>query len=164
VTFFTAGHRVTGDDMQGVVPLAAYRVSTQSIGSTTVQNDDTLFWSIIANAVYDVDCVLYYTGGPQGSSDIQVTFSVPGSTVWRWNAVYTDTSGNAQNSTQNLAGDTQVAGTNGVGGTPRTMRIQGTLAPGNNSGTFRLQWAQNTSNATATVMQPYSRLVGLRIF
>lgn len=157
---FFAGQRVTGDDMQAVAPLAAYRISTQSVPNSTVVNDDTLFIPVLASAVYDVRLLLFYTGGTQGSSDIQVTFSVPGSTVWRWNAVYTDTSGNLQSSTENLASDTQVAGTSAVA--TRCMRIDGTLAP-TAAGNLRLRWAQNTTNATPTVMQPYSKLVAVRI-
>lgn len=158
---FQAGMRVTADDLDSYAALGAYRISTQSVGNNTVVNDDTLFIAVLANEVYHVELQLFYTGGTQGSSDLQVTFATPSGATWRWGASYIDTSGNPQLSNLNLAGDTQIAGTSAVA--TRQMKISGTLAPASTAGNLRLRWAQNTNNGTPTVMQPYSRLVAWRI-
>ncbi|HEY6493780.1 MAG TPA: hypothetical protein VIZ43_10930 [Trebonia sp.] len=160
---FAAGMRVTADDVDSYAALAAYRVSTQSVTNTTPVNDDTLFFAVAASLVYDVRATLYYTGGTQGSSDLKIAWNTPSGATWRWSLLRKDTTGTLATSDQHLAADTETAGTV-TGGTVRVAKVEGTLAVASTTGTFGLQFCQATNAAgTPTVMQPYSRLVAVRI-
>lgn len=125
---------------------------TSRASNSTLSNDPDLAVSVVAGATYEVDITLLF------SSDITPAFknamAIPtGATSTLAN--YSSTNG------YRLSGTTvdtwTVANT-----TVRAIRYSGTLiCP--NAGTYAVQWAQNTSNATAAVVRAGSIMVLERV-
>lgn len=152
-----AGSRATAVLMRGVAPNAAYKGSNQTVtSSTTLQNDNTLFVPVLASAVYRFDCMLTYQGGTQGSSDLKFAFVGPSGTTMAYSVQGITTAGVATAGyVRALAG--MAVGSNG-GGNSFAVTMTGSVSVGSTAGTLQLQWAQNTSNATGTIVQAGSIL------
>jgi hypothetical protein len=145
------------------VPLAAYRTSTQSVtSSTTLVNDNALFVTVAANAVYRGELVLIYDGDTAG--DLKAAWTVPASATIS-TAFATGLSGSAAAATDDLvtgASNTPQFGALGSGTNCAALYIF-ILTTSGTSGTLQFQWAQNTSSATATRVFAGSHLVLQRI-
>jgi hypothetical protein len=157
-----AGSRILADDFNGISPLSAIRAGTQSVtSSTTLVNDDTLSLSLDADATYVVLMALNYSGAATGSGDMKFAFSPPSGATMNGTIHRNTTSALASvNNYSSFTGAT-ACGTNGSGtpvGVDALMIITTSSA-----GTLQLQWAQNTSSGTATVMGVGSSLVAWRI-
>jgi len=156
-----AAGRLTSAAIQGIAPLASIKALDESVtSSTTLQNDDALWLPVAANAGYFVLCWLDYQGGTQGSSDLKLQWTGPAGSSLSLSAVYYPTSGGVGANT-NLSAITGLstlieAGTDGA--RALAMLMFGTLLTGSTPGTFQLQWAQNTSSATATTVHAMSAL------
>lgn len=168
VPTWTSGQVLTASDVNTwFVPLAAVKPSDESVtSSTTLQNDDDLFMTVGANSTYLVFAMLYATGASTG--DLKIAFNGPASATF-FGAVSGMSAGGTA-STDDLVANMEIgdgaAGTFGVSGgvgTPRPVTIHGTLIVAGTSGTFRLRWAQGTSDATSTVLKLGSSLVLFRI-
>ena len=160
---FSAGSRITAAGLNAAIGLEVIKGSDESVtSSTTLQNDNELVIAVVASATYDFRCYLDFEGGTQGSSDIKWTWVIPASASIRYRAVYTNTSGSAITGTTNLDSDVVTAGTSGAG-TLRGTEMVGTLVVGANAGNVQLQWAQNTSNATPTIVHAQSSLRLVRV-
>lgn len=126
-------------------------------GSTTLQNDDHLSFATTTGDAYEIEIVLVY-GSPAGGAtpDIKVAAGEDGTVRGAFNIVgginTTDsglqTGGFRTNQTENV----------GVGGaaTDRVVVFRGNHVGA--GGTFRVLWAQATSNANATIVRAGSRL------
>ena len=157
-----AGSRITAAMLQGIAPLAVIKGADESItSSTTLQFDDALFLPIQANAQYIFDCYLLYEGGTAGSSDMRWTWSVPTGSTLRYQPIYANATStlNASLGTS-VAGSTLMSGTSGAGtngaGNLRGLSMNGTLIVGSTPGNLSLEWAQNTSSATPTIVHAQS--------
>lgn len=163
---WTSGQVLTASDVNTwFVPIAAVKTANESVtSSTTLQNDDDLFISVAANSTYMVLCIIYCDGASTG--DIKINFTAPaGATL----------TGVVHGLILSAAGanDDQIAnieltgsksfGLQGGAGVQRPLSMQGTLVIGGTAGTFRLQWAQDTSDVTATRVMAGSHLVLFRI-
>lgn len=142
-----AGSRVTAAMLRAVAPNAAYKGSAQGVtSSTALVNDSALFVPVLANAIYLFETVIQYVGGTQNSSDLKMMWSAPAGSVLAWSPTYLNTSGVLVAGIANGISATLIAGTSGN----RTITGFGSLAVGSTAGNLQLEWAQNTSNATAT--------------
>ena len=99
--------------------------------------------------------------GPKGAGFFQWDFSVPTGATFEYVAVYNTTA---------LAVSVQALGAGGdrwanTGGTssPQPLYVSGTLVVSSTPGSFAVEWAQHTSNRTATSLKAYSNLVAQRI-
>lgn len=142
-------------------PLFAYKVSDESVtSSTTLQDDNDLTFSVEASSVYIYELSLSYIGvsdGGTAAGGLKTAWSVPASSAGTRHVTGTHTTGsnivpsddNARNSSHGL---TTVVGhaTSATGG---VVFDRGLLITSVTAGTFKLQWAQVTSNATATTIQ-----------
>ena len=152
-----AGSRILAADVRGVAPLAAIKGSDQSVtSSTTLVNDTALLLPVVANAAYLFECFLDYEGGTGGSSDLKWGWLVPSGATLRYQGLYEGTSGTSyfDSNTESAIPAAQSAGAavlKGVG-------MHGTFLTGSTAGTLQLQWAQNTSSATATIVHAQSFL------
>lgn len=157
-----AGSRITAALFASVAPLAVIKGADQTItSSTTFANDNALFVSVVANATYLVQLFIDYEGGTQGSSDIKWTFTGPSGWTMRYQGIYRDTSGTVQaNCFTGASGP--AAGTNGAA-TLRSVGILGTIVTSSTPGTVQLQWAQNTSSGTGTIVHAQSSMQLWRI-
>jgi len=146
------------------VPQVAVKTADQSrTSNTTLAADSELVLSNLAvGATYFFVCILLYTGGTGGASDIKWQWSASASASLRYHAIYTGAGGasNTGNSFSQLdvvAGRTQGAGVNcGV-------TMIGSYTQGAFSAALSLTWAQNTSSATATILNKQSILYCVRV-
>jgi hypothetical protein len=156
----SAGSRVTATFLNEIQPLIAIKTSDQDIASSTTLTADTaLFAAVLADTNYLFDCFLNYEGGTEGSSDIKWNWLVPASAKLRYQAFNVSTSGNVGGGPVNTDSTVVVAGTNGAG-VLMGVRMTGTLFVSSTAGNIQLQWAQNTSDSTPTIVhaQSYLRL------
>ena len=157
-----AGTRVSAAMIRGIAPLSAFKLVDEAVTSNvTLQNDDALFLpNLVANAVYYVECYLDYEGAAQGTGDIKWQWTVPTNASLRLQRVCFDTSGAVQLNT--VTGGANSARTNGAGAL-QAVTMRGTLFMNTTPGTLQLQWAQNTSSATATIVHAQSCLLAWQI-
>jgi hypothetical protein len=153
-----AGTRITASLLASIAPLAVIKGADEPVtSSTTLQNDNALLLrSLVASATYLFACYLDYEGGTQGASDIKWTWSTPGSATLRYQKECVNLSGTAVCPTCTGSG-TQTAGSNGAG-TLMGVTMTGSLVMSSTGGTLQLQWAQNTSSATPTIVHAQSYL------
>lgn len=153
-----AGSRILASEVQAVAPLAAYKSADQPVTSSTVLvNDNALSVSVLASATYHFQCYLDYEGGTGGSADIKWQWTVPSGAVMHYHAAYQGAGGSANVGNTNTASTSIAARTQGAGTLCGTT-MTGTLTVSVTAGTLQLQWAQNTSNGTATIVHAGSSL------
>lgn len=138
----------------------ARKTSDQSVtSSTTVVNDSELVCPVEAGSVYVVTGSIIAEGATTG--DMKHRWTAPTGATFDWTS-YGQGSGasaaiaSVDQNARTLTGST----THGLLGTgsPVAIRIQGLLVV-STAGSFQYQWAQNTSDATATTVHPGSFLL-----
>lgn len=150
----------------GKVPFGVYKTADESVtSSTALQNDDHLVMAIAANEVWRYSADLFWEA--DGTGDIKFAFTGPaGVTEMRlWHGFGTDGAGGTNNEDTTYTGSGTVCGSHqGQGaGTVRHTILGGYIANGGTAGNLQLQWAQNTSNAVASIMKKYSSLLAWRL-
>jgi hypothetical protein len=159
---FYAGSRITADELNDLGPLAAVRSSTQSVSSsTTFVNDDTLFLAFDADATYFVECNMYYTAATGG--DFKWKFTIPSGATGYQSPLRSNLSGNFAGAFADTWTGTTYTQAQGNGGSTIMLAYASGILTTASAGTLQLQWAQNTSSATATVMQVNSALNAWRV-
>lgn len=175
-----AGQRLRASTLRDMLPKTARKAQdTSRPATTTATADPDLQFPVDANAVYVWDGFLKYDAATGG--DFLVDFSVPTGALGEWGAhgpgivvIGADDSplalqtGTVQSTGYMLRVEvndvTQSRTYGGLGvGTGITVLIAGTLRMGATAGTFSLDWAQGTSNATATTVFTDSWLKMTRI-
>lgn len=157
----------TGIDLTGAIlndrfGVTKYKTADEPLASsTTYQNDDQLFgWSVLANAVYELDLHIVYQAAVAAA--FKNRFVLPaGATVEGWDFTYD--AGTTEMAVGTLGtSNAEVTGLPGTAGNVPYW-VRGTLHVGATAGTVDWQWAQNTSNATATIVRKGSRCTLRRI-
>jgi hypothetical protein len=141
------------------------KASDESVsGSTVLQNDDELFFTATSGGIYEFELVLIYAS-PAGGGTPDIRFGLgEDATTGRGlfstiaNLTTADAPTSTQRHTDQGSGTTTSAGT---GTADRVMVCKG--GHRGNGGTFRLVWAQNTSDANATIVRAGSVLRYRRI-
>jgi len=128
--------------------------------STTVQNDDDLFFTATSGAVYQVEMWLVYDNAAGGAPDLKLDLGEDATARGAFEGVGMSTADAAQAITA-LANQTATM-TFGTATTKRMASLVGNHAGA--GGTFRLRWAQNTSNGTATIVRAGSVLRYRRVY
>lgn len=120
--------------------------------STTLQNDDHLLYALAASEVAEAECVIWYASGT--TPDLKVAFTVPSGDIFvQWTGT---------NASDAVLGGGVTAGS----GTTRDLQGGGPSATdpnrcaiarilvrnGATPGNLQLQWAQNTSNASDSIV------------
>lgn len=165
---WVVGQVLTAADVNSwFVPLTVTKTADQSVtSSTALVNDTALSVTVAANATYQLmDCVLFYNGAAQGTADLKFQFTGPAGSTLNMTALAFPTSGGFGGTVfSGITGlsATRTAGTNGSSNTLPAL-LYGTLVTTATAGTFQLQWAQNTSNATATIIKAGSVLTLYRV-
>lgn len=166
----TDGHVLTADsgETTGVKWAAAAgggsgwttveKAADESVTSnTTVQDDDELFFATVSGAIYLVEVYLIY-GSPAGGGtpDFKYTVGEDGTSrgVLQLISYYSTTNtASSDGAIQSLLGAGTPAGTDTA---DRMVYLSGWHR--GNGGNFKLQWAQNTSNANATIVRAGSQI------
>jgi hypothetical protein len=136
------------------------KTADQSVTSNTVLVNDThLFFSIAASEVWVVEVRLYYTGATTG--DIKMAWAVPAGATGRHSALGQNTSITAFDHVYNATLTTAIplgALTSG-----ESANHYATIVNAGTAGTVQWQWAQQASDATATIVLTNSILIAERV-
>lgn len=129
--------------------------SNESVtSSTTVQNDDELLFTATDGTGYAVDFCLVYANAAGTNPDIKFDLGEDSTTRGSFIVDYLSTADTAT-STAVVANQTATI----AAGTTTTKRVaQGWGWHTGAGGTFRIRWAQNSSNGTATIVYAGSYL------
>ena len=156
----------------GVGQRTPKRRTTNATRTSTVTPtvDSQLTWAVDANTVYALEGVLFYSG----PGDFLMGWSFPSGAAGTWQGLGNGTTvvsgtagGGTQQDTTSSWGYTVRTETTdladnrtygGISSTGFAVQVRATIRIGATAGTFALQWAQGTSNATATTLFTDSRL------
>lgn len=144
--------------------LFARKTADETIASTTtLQDDNDLFVSVEANAIYHVIVSLKELSQP--GDDFKTGWTGPAG--YGFNGEARGPSGAAAALTDLVAADVGT-GSHGIqfGGIASfnlPVRIEGILTTSGTAGTFRLQWAQFSSSASGTTVKAGSFMVLRRV-
>lgn len=142
---FLAGDKPTADQIEELRGLRVVKTTTETVnGSDVLQNDDELFLSVAANTRYRFFGRLLFTSGT--TPDFKYAFTYPSGAT----ATYTLLGIGAGGSALTAFHQTESSGGALEGGTATACLMMGTWFIGSTAGVIRLQWAQNTSNASNT--------------
>ena len=142
-----------------VVKSANESVNNASTGST-LQDDDELLLPLEADSTYLWECVIYVEGATAG--DIKLAFTQPTSATTNWGALgpatafdgtaaareaeYVAFTAQASSPTSSQGYGVLTSAVDGI------ILVKGVTITGANAGNLRLQWAQNSANATNTTV------------
>jgi len=161
-----AGGRILASAVQGVAPDAAYKGADESVtSSTALQNDDALFLALPVNSTWMAFAAIFYQGGNNGAGDLKWQWTVPAGASAIGGHVSYFTSGVGVGNVNLGAfanGATTVSGTNGAGHSLPVLLLM-SVTIGSTAGNLQLQWAENTSNATPTIVKAGSLLAAWQV-
>lgn len=134
--------------------------------STTFQNDDHLLVSVLANSQYFVEFFLIYDAIQ--AADIKIQWTAPAGATFDWThgglgTSATATSGSVSRNYRTISDIGTIGGPAAGAGTNAVIPGEGRLVTSGTAGTFRLQWAQNTSSATGAIVRANSVLIVQRL-
>ncbi len=163
-----AGQRITAELLRSMLPQIIRKTADTSRSATATAADDPhLTYAVEANAVYTMHGWIKYFADP--TPDIQFKFVGPTGALgeWGWNPPGSSTagaSGTVGYSIRTESNDINVARagygtTNGQMYTP----VGGMWRIGSTAGNITFQWAQNTSDAIASIVYTDSWLSFQRI-
>lgn len=137
----------------------AYKTANENVtSSNTLQVDDELVGvAVEANAHYHLVLQIGYSGA--AAADLKVLIRTPTGGVFKGMGLAVTSSGASQMDVQSfpyLANASEVWGILGAGTT--WGRVEGILVTSATAGTVQIEWAQNTVNATPTVVEAGSFL------
>lgn len=142
-------------------PLNAIKSADESLTSdTALQNDNELTLSLAANAVYGFLMLIRYDA--TAASDFKTQLVLPASATAFYNADGVPTAGTAF-SLFNATEATVFAFEGAGAGTIRNVNFAGHITTVGTAGSAVLQWAQNVSGGTATIVKAGSRFTAWRM-
>lgn len=145
--------------------LGVAKTSDQSVTSSTVLvNDTALTVPVAASATYLVEWSLVTDGNASG--DLKYAFTGPAGATMTWESeglLTTDTTNVARAATDVAAIGTTVSHGTIASGTNSRVDGRGVLTVAGTAGNLQMQWAQATSNGTASKVKAGSYLKVTRI-
>jgi hypothetical protein len=138
--------------------LAAKSADETVVSSTTLQNDDHLFFSIGSSETWMLKCGLWIDDTSDGAADYKIAFTFPSATM-TMTVVSLETTPTSYK--WETSGTAVLIGFNGT--TATFMEISGMITT-SASGTVQLQWAQTNSSASGLIFKKGSYLVGSKLF
>jgi len=143
---FLAANSTTTTGLQWVyAPTVIQKTADQSIiSNTTLANDNTLFFTMDANANYAIELCVFYSSA--SAQVIQFTFA--GTSTPNNFFANVNISGNANNTLINSFFTAYTTITTAPSQTNGIIKAWILVQNGTNSGVFSFQWAQNTSSTT----------------
>lgn len=157
-----AGMSLTSALLQAMLPVDGYKSGDQSVtSSTTLVNDSALVVPVSPVAVYHVEALIYYLGTTHATADIKFNFTFPSGATSAGVSYLGQSTALAVQQGQVALGGALTFGTNGTGNV-MVAKLEFTLTTSISGGSLQLQWAQNTSNATATTVKAGSLLTAKR--
>lgn len=127
--------------------------------SATVQDDDHMTVAVAASSVYEVAGFFIYDG--TSTADMKLGFAGPAGATLDWVTASLDATAGSATTAVKMSAQT-ISGTPSFGsvgaGSKVVARVTGLLTTSTTAGTFKVQWAQNTAEATDTTMYSGSYL------
>lgn len=120
--------------------------------------DPHLVIPVVANAVYELDGILFITSASQ-TPDVGIQLDGPAGSAGTWQTAAPPTSATTDDSTvRTIATSLGVTRTYGLQTASQVFGfpISGMIETAGNAGNFTVSWAQAASNATATTVKIYS--------
>lgn len=144
----------------------ALKTADESVtSSTTLQDDNEITFSVAANTDYWLEALIIFGADP--TADLKVQWVGPASATLDW---VTDGAGSAAAATVEVVSRTMqsISSTPSHGGVTNNSTIvcalhKGLLRVAGTAGTFKLQWAQLASVATATIVKADSVAILTRV-
>lgn len=170
IRLFVAGERPSAADVNRyfMQQHVSRKTANESVTSSTVlQDDDHLTAPIVANSVYWVWCVIFYTGPSTGAAgaDLLMDWDGPTGTTFEWyyDGLSSDVTSSISVLSRKLQSITDTPAIGTVNTVDTTVFVKGVVRCGSTSGNFRLQWAQAVSNATPVTLYTDSTLIIRRL-
>lgn len=137
--------------------------SDESVTSnTTLQDDDVLQLTLEANTSFEVRLFIRYTASLAG--DLKFAFAGPAGSSFDYYSLGMETAAGGVTGLQGVTITMPTAvGHGGLAGTTVGVVIEGLAITAGTAGVLKLQWAQNTSDGTATVVKAGSFMVARRV-
>jgi hypothetical protein len=155
----SSGQKLTPARLNALIPLVAVKTADESVvSSTTFQDDDHMVLTVEAGARYRM-MMLLLIGGTSLTPDLKFQIVMPSGATLSSGGI-----GKATSDVLNVGGLS--SSTTPVGpfifGTPASgtdnALISGDLIVGGTAGTVKIQWAQQTSSASAAILRTGSWL------
>ncbi|MFJ2650867.1 hypothetical protein ACIO1C_29630 [Streptomyces sp. NPDC087420] len=143
--------------------LFAYKAAQTSRTSLDVPAaDPDLQLSVVANAVYRMDGVLFFAGDAGAAQGrINVDFNAPAGATGTWTGTFIDLSSTGEpSSMRQLATDLTAARGGGAygSGTDAAVMLRGLMITSGTAGSYQLLWSQLSTDTTATIVRAHSWL------
>jgi hypothetical protein len=155
----------SADVDQWFLPIVAQKAAdTSRASNTTLSADPDLVVTVSANATYEFTCFLRHSGATT-PGDIKWNWVIPSGALLRYTAVHNEgsTTGLGNSIIINAAGDVVFDENGAATGTEVGAFLHGFLNVAATAANVQLQWAQNASSGTATILKQYSHLILRRI-
>ena len=123
--------------------------------STTLVNDDHLLLALAANEVWYVKLILLQTSS--ATADIKYQFTVPTDGALYGMTTYCNASDTWTSGYTVAASILSISG--GMAAIPNRLVTEFIVKNGANAGNLQLQWAQNTADASDTIVKANSSLI-----
>ena len=131
-------------------PLFALKTSDETVNnSSALQNDDALFLTVAVNTTYDLELWVLQSSG--ATPNFKLDFTLPAGATWRGGHF------DCNNTQIGIMTTAAVSGVTGTGADAYVM-LKALISIGGTAGTVQLRWAQNTANASNTIVRANSRL------
>lgn len=159
-----AGMNPAASLLQSLASFFAYKPADQSVtSSVALVNDTALALPVAANATYFMVLYLDYEGASGAGLGIRWGWTFPAGLTMRHGQL-----GNSGSALNGAVGGTNTQATVGTAlsngaAVLQSLILIGTVAVSSTPGTLQLQWAQDTSSATSTIVHAGSVLGMWRI-
>lgn len=161
-TIPSAGAKLRGSVLSAIINesriIPVRKLLDQTRTNNTLTNDTELFVPVVATGVYLLESHIVQNSGT--TPDFKVGWTFPTGLTMSWRCIAVDTT-SAIVSTGGFD-QTTVVSFGGIAGDAH-ISLYGTVTAGANAGTLQLQWAQNTTNASNTIVRAGSTLWLTRI-
>lgn len=138
-------------------PVVVRKASDESVtSSTTLQNDDDFTFSVPASDVWVVSIRARVSVDP--TPDIKIHFTAPTSATFNGTSKLFSASAVLAHEGDLLTEWSHTPAAEGL-----ILEIDGTFANSTTAGALTMQWAQNTSNGTATTLHAGSYMVARKV-
>lgn len=133
-----------------VTPLFVRKTSNETVNNSAVlQNDDALVLAVSASSTYLLSLRLIVNSGT--TPDFKFTFTVPAGTTGSIQIFEGSTPSTAAAVLQGPFSLTATSATSGIAA-DQIILVQGVVVVSTTAGNLQLQWAQNTANASNTIV------------
>lgn len=150
---FLRGDGSWGTPTSGAPTIVRKTANETVTSSTTLQNDDHLFFAIAANEIWTFECTIFYNADAD-APDLLVAFTAPTGATIRYGGI-----GASLTTAPSAATDVDFSSVGAVAPTTLefgasagdgTLFLKGIVVNGANAGNVQLQWAQKVSDVNPT--------------